>query len=171
MSHSHIILVTGGQRSGKSSFAQKTALALSPTPVYVATAKVWDDEFRERVKRHQAERGSEWTNIEEEMWISQHDYTGRTVVVDCVTLWATNFFFNLDSDTHKALAAAKAEFDKLAQQDATFIIVTNEIGLGGVSADKIQRKFTDLQGWLNQYIAAAADEVYLMVSGIPLKIK
>jgi adenosylcobinamide kinase/adenosylcobinamide-phosphate guanylyltransferase len=144
---------------------------MSPNPVYVATAKVWDDEFRERVKRHQAERGSEWTNIEEEMFISRHDYTDRTVVVDCVTLWATNFFFNLDSDTTKALDAAKAEFDKLAQQDATFIIVTNEIGLGGVSADKIQRKFTDLQGWLNQYIAAAADEVYLMVSGLPLKIK
>jgi adenosylcobinamide kinase/adenosylcobinamide-phosphate guanylyltransferase len=144
---------------------------MSPNPVYVATAKVWDDEFRERVKRHQAERGSEWTNIEEEMFISRHDYTDRTVVVDCVTLWATNFFFNLDSDTTKALDAAKAEFDKLAQQDATFIIVTNEIGLGGVSADKIQRKFTDLQGWLNQYIAAAADEVYLMVSGIPLKVK
>jgi adenosylcobinamide kinase/adenosylcobinamide-phosphate guanylyltransferase len=144
---------------------------MSPNPVYVATAKVWDDEFRERVKRHQAERGSEWTNIEEEMFISRHDYTDRTVVVDCVTLWATNFFFNLDSDTTKALDAAKAEFDKLAQQDATFIIVTNEIGLGGVSADKIQRKFTDLQGWLNQYIAAKADEVYLMVSGLPLKIK
>jgi adenosylcobinamide kinase/adenosylcobinamide-phosphate guanylyltransferase len=171
MSNSRIILVTGGQRSGKSGFAQRTALAMSPNPVYVATAKVWDDEFRERVKRHQAERGSEWTNIEEEMYISRHDYTGRTVVVDCVTLWATNFFFNLDSDTHKALDAAKTEFDKLAQQDATFIIVTNEIGLGGVSADKIQRKFTDLQGWLNQYIAAAADEVYLMVSGIPLKVK
>jgi adenosylcobinamide kinase/adenosylcobinamide-phosphate guanylyltransferase len=171
MSNSRIILVTGGQRSGKSGFAQRTALAMSPNPVYVATAKVWDDEFRERVKRHQAERGSEWTNIEEEMYISRHDYTGRTVVVDCVTLWATNFFFNLNSDTHKALDAAKAEFDKLAQQDATFIIVTNEIGLGGVSADKIQRKFTDLQGWLNQYIAAAADEVYLMVSGIPLKVK
>jgi adenosylcobinamide kinase/adenosylcobinamide-phosphate guanylyltransferase len=171
MSNSRIILVTGGQRSGKSGFAQRTALAMSPNPVYVATAKVWDDEFRERVKRHQAERGSEWTNIEEEMYISRHDYTGRTVVVDCVTLWATNFFFNLDSDTHKALDAAKTEFDKLAQQDATFIIVTNEIGLGGVSADKIQRKFTDLQVWLNQYIAAAADEVYLMVSGIPLKVK
>jgi adenosylcobinamide kinase/adenosylcobinamide-phosphate guanylyltransferase len=171
MSNSRIILVTGGQRSGKSCFAQRTALVMSPNPVYVATAKVWDDEFRERVKRHQAERGSEWTNIEEEMYISRHDYTGRTVVVDCVTLWATNFFFNLNSDTHKALDAAKAEFDKLAQQDATFIIVTNEIGLGGVSADKIQRKFTDLQGWLNQYIAAAADEVYLMVSGIPLKVK
>jgi adenosylcobinamide kinase/adenosylcobinamide-phosphate guanylyltransferase len=171
MSNSRIILVTGGQRSGKSGFAQRTALVMSPNPVYVATAKVWDDEFRERVKRHQAERGSEWTNIEEEMYISRHDYTGRTVVVDCVTLWATNFFFNLNSDTHKALDAAKAEFDKLAQQDATFIIVTNEIGLGGVSADKIQRKFTDLQGWLNQYIAAAADEVYLMVSGIPLKVK
>jgi adenosylcobinamide kinase/adenosylcobinamide-phosphate guanylyltransferase len=132
---------------------------------------VWDDEFRERVKRHQAERGPEWTNIEEEMEISRHDLTGRTIVMDCVTLWATNFFFNNDGDTHRALQLAKDEFDRFIKQDATFIIVTNEIGLGGVSPDKVQRKFTDLQGWLNQYIAAAADEVYLMVSGIPLKVK
>ncbi len=166
-----IILITGGQRSGKSGLAQRMALSMAANPVYLATAKVWDDEFRERVKRHQAERGPEWTNIEEEMEISRHDLTGRTIVMDCVTLWATNFFFNNDGDTHRALQLAKDEFDRFIKQDATFIIVTNEIGLGGVSPDKVQRKFTDLQGWLNQYIAAAADEVYLMISGIPLKVK
>lgn len=166
-----IILITGGQRSGKSSFAQKTALALSPTPVYLATSRIWDDEFRQRVERHKADRGPEWTNIEEEKFLSKHDLHGRTIVIDCVTLWATNFFFDLDSDVQKALASIKEEFDRLTAQEATFIFVTNEIGLGGVSDNLIQRQFTDLQGWTNQYIAEQADQVYMMIAGIPLQVK
>lgn len=93
-----IILVTGGQRSGKSSYAQKRALSIAPNPVYLATAHVWDEEFRKRVERHQQDRGPEWTNIEEEKYLSKHDVSGRVVVIDCVTLWGTNFFFANDSD-------------------------------------------------------------------------
>ena len=167
----HIVLVTGGQRSGKSGYATRLALSLSPNPVYLATSRVWDEEFRQRVLRHQADRGPEWTNIEEEKQLSRHDLSGRIVVIDCVTLWGTNFFFDNDSDVDRSLSELKEEFNKLATQDAYLIFVTNEIGLGGVSPDPIQRKFTDLQGWLNQYIAAQADEVVLMVSGIPMKIK
>ena len=166
-----IILITGGSRSGKSSYAEQMALALSPEPVYVATARIWDEEFRERVRRHQARRGPQWTNIEEEKQLSRHDLTGRVVLVDCLTLWATNFFFDLGSDVDRALEAVKAEFDRFTAQDATFLFVTNEIGMGGTSDNEIQRKFTDLQGWMNQYVASRADEVILMVSGIPVKIK
>lgn len=166
-----IILITGGQRSGKSSYAEKMAHELTASPVYLATAKIWDDEFRKRVERHQKNRGSEWTNIEEEKKLSLHNVTGRVVVIDCVTLWCTNFFMEFDSDVSASLGAVKAEFDKFTSQDATFIFVTNEIGLGGVSENKLQRRFTDLQGWANQYIASHADEIYLMVSGIPVKIK
>lgn len=166
-----IILITGGSRSGKSSYAEKLALSLSTTPVYLATARIWDEEFRERVRRHQERRGPQWTNIEEEKQLSRHDLTGRVVVVDCLTLWATNFFFDLDSDVDRALGELKAEFDRFTAQDATFLLVTNEIGMGGTSENTLQRKFTDLQGWMNQYVAAAADEVVLMVSGIPVKIK
>ncbi|MBQ9649980.1 MAG: bifunctional adenosylcobinamide kinase/adenosylcobinamide-phosphate guanylyltransferase [Prevotella sp.] len=166
-----IILITGGQRSGKSSQAETLALSLSPSPVYVATAHIWDDEFRERVRKHQERRGPQWTNIEEEMYLSRHDLTSRVVVIDCVTLWLTNFFFANDSDTDRSLEQAKAEFDKFTTPEATYIFVTNEIGSGGVSDNAIQRKFTDLQGWMNQYIASRADEVILMVSGIPFKIK
>ncbi len=166
-----IILITGGQRSGKSKKAEELALSLSPTPVYMATAHVWDDEFRERVRRHQERRGPQWTNIEEEMLLSRHDMTGRVVVVDCVTLWLTNFFFANSSDVDVSLRLAKEEFDAFTKADATYIFVTNEIGLGGISADTLQRKFTDLQGWMNQYIADKADEVILMVSGIEVKIK
>lgn len=166
-----IILITGGQRSGKSSKAEEMALSLSANPVYVATAHIWDDEFRERVKKHQERRGPQWTNIEEEIHLSKHDLSGRVVVIDCVTLWLTNFFFQLESDVNKSLEAAKAEFDAFTQHDATYIFVTNEIGSGGTSENVIQRRFTDLQGWMNQYIASKADEVILMVSGIAVKIK
>ena len=167
-----IILITGGQRSGKSTKAEQLALSLSDNPVYVATAHIWDEEFRQRVVRHQQRRESGgWTNIEEEISLSRHDLTGRVVVVDCVTLWLTNFFYNLDSDAERSLPAAKEEFDSFTPPDATYIFATNEIGSGGVSDNALQRRFTDLQGWMNQYIAARADEVILMVSGIEVKIK
>ncbi len=172
-----IILITGGQRSGKSQYAEKLALSLSTHPVYVATAHIWDEEFRQRVINHQKRRGPQWSNIEEERSLSLHDISGRVAVIDCITLWCTNFFFDRNKPdweqptVDEALSAVKAEFDKFTSQDATFIFVTNEIGSGGVSTDIIQRRFTDLQGWMNQYVADKADEVLLMVSGIPVKIK
>ncbi len=165
-----IILITGGQRSGKSQHAEQLALQLAENPVYLATAHVWDEEFRQRVLKHQERRGPQWTNIEEEKFLSRHELTGRVIVIDCVTLWLTNFFFE-NNEVEQTLEQAKAEFDRFTSQEATFIFVTNEIGSGGVSENAIQRKFTDLEGWMNQYIAAKADEVILMVSGIPLKVK
>ena len=178
-----IILITGGQRSGKSTKAEELALSLSNNPVYLATAHIWDDEFRERVRKHQERRGPQWTNIEEEINISNHDVTGRVVVIDCITLWLTNII-SIEHGTFLAepsgkaerniehyLEKAKKEFDAFTKYDATYIFVTNEIGLGGVSTNQLQRKFTDLQGWMNQYVAQKADEVILMVSGIPVKIK
>ena len=165
-----VILITGGARSGKSRYAEELSLSLSKNPVYVATAHVWDEEFRERVKRHQERRGPEWTNIEEEMLLSRHDLTGRVAVIDCITLWCTNYFFQMQ-EVDTALEALKAEFDKFTAKDATYIFVTNEIGMGGVSENAVQRKFTDLQGWMNQYVASKADEVILMVSGIAVKVK
>ncbi|WP_033147946.1 bifunctional adenosylcobinamide kinase/adenosylcobinamide-phosphate guanylyltransferase [Prevotella sp. P6B1] len=162
-----IILITGGQRSGKSTKAEELALQLSTNPVYLATAHIWDDEFRERVRKHQERRGPEWTNIEEELQLSKHNLEGRVAVIDCITLWLTNWL----QASNNPLDKAKAEFDKFTVPDATYIFVTNEIGSGGTSTNALQRKFTDLQGWMNQYIAQKADEVILMVSGIPVKIK
>ena len=168
---SSITLITGGQRSGKSSYAQAEALRRSNNPVYLATARVWDEEFRRRIERHRADRGPQWTNLEEEKELSRHDLTGRTVVVDCVTLWCTNFFTDLQGDVEAALKAVCEEFDRVTAQDADFLFVSNEIGLGGVSENPVQRRFTDLQGWVNQYIARRADRVILMVSGIPMTVK
>ena len=85
-------------------------------------------------------------------------------------LWLTNFFFET-SDVEQTLETVKQEFDRFTVHDATYIFVTNEIGCGGVSENALQRKFTDLEGWMNQYIASKADEVVLMVSGIAVKIK
>ncbi len=176
-----IILITGGQRSGKSLQAEKIALTLAENPIYMATSRIWDDEFRIRVEMHKSRRGPQWNNIEEEKFLSNHQVEGRVVLVDCVTLWATNFFFDLQSEVksakqeaqhvQKTLEALKMEFEKFTKQDATFIFVTNEIGSGGVSDNEIQRKFTDVEGWMNQFIAERADMVILMVSGIPLVIK
>ena len=174
-----IILITGGQRSGKSSYAERLALSLTENPVYMATARVWDDEFRERVRIHREKRGSQWMNIEEETRLSKHDVAGRVVLIDCCTLWATNYFYERAMadgderlpDVNATLEDLKAEFERFTAQDATFIFVTNEIGLGGTSDSAVQRRFTDLLGWLNQFIASRANEVVLMVSGINVKIK
>ena len=174
-----IIAITGGQRSGKSQFAERLALTLSDHPVYMATAHVWDDEFAERVRRHQQRRGPEWTNIEEELHLSSHDVSGRVVLIDCCTLWATNYFSKFAReeggtgccDVDAVLEEMRGEFDRFTAQEATFLFVTNEIGLGGTNANDLQRRFTDLLGWFNQYLAARADEVYFMACGIPVKIK
>ena len=168
---SYIHLITGGERSGKSTYAESEALRLSGQPVYLATARVWDEEFRQRILRHQERRGPEWTNIEEDIRLSKHDFTGRVVLIDCITLWATNYFFDMQQDVDQALEALKKEFDTLIQQDATFIFVTNELGMGGMSESRTQRLFTQLQGWMNQHVAARADRVTLMVSGLPLTVK
>ena len=166
-----ITLVTGGQRSGKSSFAQKLALSLSEHPVYIATSAIWDEEHRRRIERHKADRGSEWENVEELKDLQLVNVQGKVVVVDCVTLWATNFFTDNDGDVALSLQEISTRFEQFVQQDAHFIFVTNEIGLGGISINEMQRRFTDLQGWVNQFIASQTDAVVLMVSGLPVKIK
>ncbi|OMQ10062.1 bifunctional adenosylcobinamide kinase/adenosylcobinamide-phosphate guanylyltransferase [[Flexibacter] sp. ATCC 35103] len=167
-----IYLITGGERSGKSSYAQNLALQLSDSPIYVATARKWDDDFKNRIDRHQKERDERWKNIEEEKYLSQIDFTQKVALIDCVTLWLTNFFTDHKYDVILSLEEAKKEFLAIAnQENATLIIVTNEIGMGVHAETHIGRKFTELQGWMNQFLASNADEVVLMVSGIPVKIK
>jgi adenosylcobinamide kinase/adenosylcobinamide-phosphate guanylyltransferase len=167
-----IYLITGGERSGKSSYAQNLALQLSNAPIYVATARKWDEDFQNRIDRHQQERDERWTNIEKEKYLSEIDFGGKVALIDCVTLWLTNFFIDHKNDVALTLEEAKKEFLSIAnQENATLIIVTNEIGMGVHAETHIGRKFTELQGWMNQFLASNADEVVLMVSGIPVKIK
>ena len=166
-----IIYVSGGQRSGKSSFAQSMAENMSDNPTYLATARCWDDEFRERISRHQSDRGEQWDNLEEEVEISNLSLTGKVVLMDCVTLWLTNIFTDNNLDRNKSLEIAKDQWSKFMSQDFTLIVVSNEIGLGVIPIESSTRAFVDLQGWMNQYIAKSADEAYTLISGIPLRIK
>lgn len=166
-----MILITGGARSGKSRYAQELALRHSDRPVYVATARVWDDEFRQRIRIHQQDRDERWRSMEEERHLSRLPLEGEVVVIDCVTLWITNFFSDTRADVNACLEACRREIDGLANKEALLIIISNELGMGMHPDTEAGRKFTDLQGWINQYIAGLADEVIFMVSGIPLTIK
>lgn len=167
-----IYYITGGTRSGKSRYAQSLALELSDNPVYVATARHWDDDFEKRIQRHVADRDERWESIEEEKKLSNLNLENRVVVVDCVTLWLTNFFAdNKYANEEETLKQIIDEFDKLARINATFIIISNEIGMGMHADTEIGRKFADLQGWINQHIAQRSDKAILMASGLPITLK
>ena len=166
-----IIYVTGGARSGKSRYAQNLALELSPEPVYMATAKVMDEDFSTRVNRHRKDRGPEWTTYESQRDLYKFPFQGRTVVIDCVTLWLTSLFMECQYDIERPLADFKREIDEIRKLPGTFIIISNELGMGLHAETAMGRKFTDLQGWANQYVAGIADQAVFMVSGIPLYLK
>lgn len=147
------------------------ALKLSKSPVYVATAKIWDEDFRQRVELHKQERGAEWTSFEAPSGLYKLPLEGKVVVVDCVTLWLTNLFMDFDNDCDRSFDALKKEVDLLEKLDATLIIISNEIGMGLHADTSVGRKFADLQGLANQYVAAKAKEAIFMVSGLPLYLK
>lgn len=163
--------ISGGQRSGKSRYAQNLARSLSPNPVYLATSRVWDEEHRKRIQRHQSDRGPEWKTIEEETHLSRLQFDGEVVVLDCITLWLTNLYTDLNFDVSKTLKQAKSEFDALLEQDFTLIAISNEIGMGVIPESASVRRFVDLQGWMNQHIAAKAEKAIFMVSGLPMEVK
>jgi adenosylcobinamide kinase/adenosylcobinamide-phosphate guanylyltransferase len=167
-----VYLITGGERSGKSGYGQDLAMSLSKNPMYVATARNWDGDFQKRIDRHQSDRDENWVNIEKEKHLSEIDFSGKVAMIDCVTLWLTNFFVDTKNDVELCLEQAKKEIELVLQQeDMTIIIITNEIGMGVHAATHVGRKFTELQGWMNQYLAKKADKVVLMVSGIPVPVK
>jgi adenosylcobinamide kinase/adenosylcobinamide-phosphate guanylyltransferase len=166
-----IWMITGGARSGKSRFAQEIALEKAENPIYVATARNWDEDFNERIKRHKLDRDERWTSIEEEKKPSQLNIANRVVVIDCATLWLTNLFVDEKNNIDRCLELAKQEIDALAEIPGVILFVTNELGMGLHADTEIGRKFTDLQGGVTQYLAAKAEKVTFMVSGLPLNIK
>ena len=182
---SQIILCSGGARSGKSEFAERLALATKGPKAYVATGQAFDEEMVDRIKKHQERRGKIWNNFEVPLHLADEweniSQSADVILIDCLTMFTTNHMMAYGSirgqeDANRLEQTILSELDTLLDsiqscEGKTVIFVTNEIGLGGVSPDPVQRKFTDLQGWLNQHIASRADEVVLMVSGIPMKIK
>jgi adenosylcobinamide kinase / adenosylcobinamide-phosphate guanylyltransferase len=167
----NITYITGGQRSGKSHFAKSLAEKASDRPVYLATAKVWDEDFAMRIAHHKSERGNHWQTIEETLHIHKLNLKGQTVVLDCVTLWLTNIFHKNGFDVQKSLQEARDIWSQFIHTEMQLFVVSNELGMGIHGADEASRKFTDLQGWMNQYIAAHAHKAYLMVSGIAVQLK
>ena len=166
-----IYYISGGARSGKSAYAQELALSLSENPIYLATARNWDADFDQRIKRHQSDRDERWENIEEEKYPATLNFKNRVVVLDCVTLWLTNFYVDTKYDIEESLKHIKQAFDEMIKTEATFIIISNELGMGLHADTESGRKFTDLQGWTNQYIAKKADNAIFMVSGLALVLK
>lgn len=120
---------------------------------------------------HQQRRGSMWTNYEAPLAPGNLPLESGTVLLDCLTMWATNILFDENEDLPRAIERFRIEWRTLADKPLDIIAVTNEIGLGGISANPLQRKFTDLQGMVNQIVAAEASEMYMLVSGVPLRIK
>ncbi|WP_413874680.1 bifunctional adenosylcobinamide kinase/adenosylcobinamide-phosphate guanylyltransferase [Albidovulum sp.] len=164
------ILITGGARSGKSGIAEAMALSLGRPAVYIATAEAHDAEMAARIATHQARRGPEWLDHPAPRALvaalGATDGKGPRLV-DCLTLWLTNLML-AEADWRGAGQALVAALP--AQRDPV-VIVTNEVGMGIVPDNPLGRAFRDAAGLLNQWVAAAADEVYLAVSGLPLKVK
>lgn len=171
MNSRHTVLLLGGTRSGKSRFGQQLASQLAVAPVYLATSRRWDDEHAARIERHQADRGPEWITVEEPLDIAHAAMGYPVVLIDCVTLWLTNVFTEQGSDLDRSLSAAKSEIDRCLRRDNTWIWISNELGQGVHASTMTARRFVDLQGFINQYLAAHVQTVALMVAGLPLVIK
>lgn len=174
------VLVTGGCRSGKSRHAIELTDPYDRR-CYIATASPFDDEMKQRIERHQADRGDGWTTIEEPLFLAEQLLQRRDkqdiVVVDCLTLWVSNWMLAFD-DPHRIDLTESAfweEVDDLAvalsQPGPPVVLVTNEVGLGIVPDNALARRFRDLAGLVNQRIAQAVDRVVFMVSGISWVLK
>lgn len=168
-----IYYITGGERSGKSRYAQELAEQISESPYYLATSRIWDDDFKKRVERHLSDRDERWTTIEEEKFLSKVNIESKTVVMDCVTLWLTNWYADSKNNVESCLESCKKELEIIFKNavNANLIIISNEIGMGIHAQTEVGRKFTELQGWINQFIAKKADKATFMVSGLPIQLK
>lgn len=182
-----LILVTGGARSGKSTFAEETARKLGENILYIATSIAFDEEMKERIRKHREQRPANWETVETYKDMDVH-LSGRlagrdAVLLDCITVMVSNLMLEKAMDWEdvdpKAIneveSRVKTEMEKLidtaARSDIPFIIVTNELGMGVVPPSVLGRAVRDIAGRANQMLAKTAEEVYLCVSGIPVRIK
>ncbi|GAC1624069.1 MAG: bifunctional adenosylcobinamide kinase/adenosylcobinamide-phosphate guanylyltransferase [Ktedonobacteraceae bacterium] len=185
----HLVLIVGGARSGKSTFAEQLASTSGKRVAFIATATASDADMGDRIARHRASRPPEWTTIEEPLdllaAVQEASRIGDVLLLDCMTLWLSNWmgqYGSIDEEddvklkdtyTASALAAIEALLTtlKTLEPGQTLIIVTNEVGLGIIPMHPLSRVYRDLLGWINQRIARDADRVYLMVAGLAVDMK
>ncbi|MBA5776446.1 bifunctional adenosylcobinamide kinase/adenosylcobinamide-phosphate guanylyltransferase [Stappia sp. F7233] len=168
---SHIMLVLGGARSGKSDFAESLVRKSGFAPVYLATGAAFDGEMEERIARHKASRGEGWLTIEEQRDVAgvldRESRAERAILIDCLTLWLSNLMFaeaDIEAETMRLIKA-------LANAKGPVVLVSNEVGGGIVPDNALARRFRDEQGRLNRRVAEAADTVVLVAAGLPLLMK
>ena len=174
-----IIFITGGARSGKSVYAEKRAREFGSPLAYLATAQTLDGEMDERVRRHRERRGAEWCTIEEPIHLSQAlarcDGQYQAILVDCLTLWLSNLLFRYEESGERVEEMIHEDLQRLQStlqgMVTPVILVSSEVGMGIVPDNRLSRIFRDIAGSTNQTLAAAADEVHVVISGIPLKLK
>ena len=171
-----LIFVTGGARSGKSSYAERLAAQFQEQSgqavTYLATAQAFDDEMRERIGRHRAERPADWHTLEEPLNVVQAVQNAHTptLLLDCLSVWVGNLM-HFEYADEQILAQADALAQAARSRPGTTIFVTNEVGFGIVPDNALARRYRDVLGWVNQRAAAASTEAYLVASGLPLKLK
>lgn len=172
---SRLIYITGGARSGKSGYAQKLAEQQSGKLLYIAPAQVLDDEMAERVDLHRQARGDRWSLLEEPLQLAEQIPSAAegksALLLDCVTIWLSNLFFHFGEESEPILAEVKTLIAVAEDLSVPLYLVSNELGSGIVPKNKMARDFRDLAGTVNQRLADAADEAWLVVSGLPVKLK
>ena len=182
---STIILCSGGASIGKSEFAEQLALSLKGRKAYVATGQAFDDEMKDRIKKHQLRRGKEWITFEIPLYLhknwEQIKNVSDVILIDCLTMFTSNHVFahgdiNTQEDSNRIESIILEELRLLLQEinnsnDKTVIFVTNEIGLGIVPENKLARYFRDITGRVNREVASAANKMYLTISGVTIELK
>jgi len=174
-----LILLLGGARAGKSTFALRLAdqHAAGQSVAFIATAQAFDDEMAQRIDRHRKERSAKWITIEEPYRLDEallQNKSSRVVIIDCLTLFVSNWMMREENETqcqHQLQEVSERFLNLAKEQSKTVICVSNEVGLGVVPGTNICRRFRDLLGRVNQQFAEAASQVYLLVAGIPMRIK
>ncbi len=169
-----MIFITGGARSGKSRFAEELARQFSGPKAYLATAQALDEEMAERIRRHRENRPADWQTLEEPIQVAEgiqkQAERYQLILLDCLTLWVSNLMM-AGWDEAKILEEGDRLLEACRQAKCSLILVGNEVGMGIVPENAQARLFRDLSGFIQQNTARESDEVYFMVSGLPVKIK
>lgn len=172
-----IIFVVGGAKSGKSAFALKKAETMGGRKLYIATAQPLDEEMVERINKHREQRGDDWETVEEPINVVEVIKKNKhydVMLLDCLTLWISNLMHEKSGVRGQGSVVKKAIKDLISackESDVNIAIVSNEVGLGIVPDNSLARQFLDIAGYVNQRVVESADEVFFMISGIPMKVK